>query len=161
MVCVRWRFTAKLSWNSILNSVFDCLLGLCSSILCKLCFWEWVLGWWYTGNFLSNFAGQPCCLTDFYQDILDWSWALCLTWMPNDGNIAQKVAQCIISLSRFFPADSWVTSKIIYDVSTVMETLGIYKSLLPDSRKIIVLELWKFPSWVSFRYDQLWNIQSA
>ncbi len=30
---------------------------------------------------------------NFYLDSLERSWALCLTWLPIDGNIAQKVAQ--------------------------------------------------------------------
>ncbi len=50
------------------------------------------LGWWYTGNFLSNFAGQLYLsnvawvlfhwerVTNFYLDTLDRLWALCLTW---------------------------------------------------------------------------------
>ncbi len=61
------------------------------------------------GNFLSNFAWQLFLsnvawalfhwewVINFYLDILDRLWALCLTWMPVDSNIAQKVAQCIIS----------------------------------------------------------------
>ncbi len=63
------------------------------------------------GNFLSNFARQIFLsnvvwalfhwewLTSFYLDTLDWLWALCLTWLPVDGNIAEKVAPCIISHS--------------------------------------------------------------
>ncbi len=39
---------------------------------------------------------QHCLSTHFYLDIGDWSWALCLTWLPVDGSIAQKV--CINSL---------------------------------------------------------------
>ncbi len=51
------------------------------------------------GNFLSNVAWGLFHLewaTHFYLDNLDQSWALCLTWLPIDGNISQKVAQCII-----------------------------------------------------------------
>ncbi len=39
-------------------------------------------------------------VTHFYLDILDRLWALCLIWLSVDANIAQKVAQCIISLTN-------------------------------------------------------------
>ncbi len=65
------------------------------------------------GNFLSNFAGQlflssvawalshwEWVTTTPYLAILDRSWGPCLTWLPIDGNIAQKVALCIISLTE-------------------------------------------------------------
>ncbi len=37
-------------------------------------------------------------VTHFSLDTLDWLWVLCLTWLPVEGNIAQKVAPCNISL---------------------------------------------------------------
>ncbi len=64
------------------------------------------------GNFLNNFAGQFFLsnvawalshwewVTNFDLDNLDWSWALCLNWLPVDGNIDQKIAPWIISLSK-------------------------------------------------------------
>ncbi len=76
--------------------------------------WGWiindrifVLGWNYPfkgddtqGNFLSivvlAFSHRELishCAIHFYLDTLDRPWALCLTWLPIDGNIAQKVAQ--------------------------------------------------------------------
>jgi len=56
-------------------------------------------------NVLSNVAGQSCRVIvawalshwkwaiHFYPDNLDRSWALCLIWLPFDGNIPQKVAR--------------------------------------------------------------------
>ncbi len=50
---------------------------------------------------------EQCCLgtfplrmgSKFLSGYLDRTSALCLTWLPTDGNIAQKVAPCIISLT--------------------------------------------------------------
>ncbi len=59
------------------------------------------------GNILSNFTWQFFMghvawslshwewETDFYRDILDRLWALCLTWLPVDGNIIQS---CLATL---------------------------------------------------------------
>ncbi len=63
------------------------------------------------GNFLSNYAEQRLMsnvawalfnwewVSNFYLDILDQSFALCLTWWCIYSNISQKVAPCIISLT--------------------------------------------------------------
>ncbi len=54
-----------------------------SSVALALSHWEW--------------------RTYFYLDTLDWSWALYLTGLPADGNIAQNVALFIITLSVVRP----------------------------------------------------------
>ncbi len=56
--------------------------------------------------FLSNVAWALShweWRTYFYLDTLDWSWALYLTWLPTDGNIAQNVALFIITLNVVRP----------------------------------------------------------
>ncbi len=52
------------------------------------------------GNFLNNFVllGHFPIENGWQISILDWLLALCLTWLAIDGNIAQNVAPCIISL---------------------------------------------------------------
>ncbi len=42
-------------------------------------------------------------VTNFYLDTLDWSWALCLTWLPADGNINQS---CPATLLKMLPCVS-------------------------------------------------------
>ncbi len=42
-----------------------------------------------------------------WERVLDRPWALCLPWMPEDGNIAQTVARCIISFTLFSVFLKW------------------------------------------------------
>ncbi len=73
-------------WNAKTNKILKDLTKaddtqgnfFLSKVVWALSNWEWV--------------------SHFYLDTLDRSWAMCLTWMSFDDNIAQKVAQCIISL---------------------------------------------------------------
>ncbi len=54
-------------------------------------FWAILQGNFFWAMFLGHFPtenGQQ----NLYLDTLDQSWTLCLTWVPVDGNIAQKVA---------------------------------------------------------------------
>ncbi len=99
--------------------IFFCKVIEMVSLFFFSCYWKCRNYICYTGQvfeqfcwstFLSTFSlrmGNKFLYGYFW--LVD-SWALCLTWLPVDGNIVQKLAPCIISPPLLKTPDMWKRS---------------------------------------------------